>query len=147
MSKKRWSLYNTYKFVKEAREMIKPHKLYLDQLRELDKRLFGIYSTPGDYLAMSFYDGKLIFGQESITSTERSAYASSQISEMTFSELSTYYKNQSLMSQSIKMIHNSNHGTNHSKQYIDNEYKIQSPNKNMNLKYFDQSVNGVIKLA
>jgi len=133
MSKKRWSLYNTYKFVKEAREMIKPHKLYLDQLRELDKRLFGIYSTPGDYLAMSFYDGKLIFGQESISTTERSAYASSQISQMSFRELSTYYENQSLMSQSIKMIHNSNRGTNHSSQYIYSEYKTQSPNKKYEL--------------
>jgi len=147
MSKKRWSLYNTYKFVKEAREMIKPHKLYLDQLRELDKRLFGIYSTPDDYLAMSFRDGKLIFGQESITSTERYSYASSQISEMTFSELSTYYKNQSWMSQSIKMIRNTNHGTHHSSRSYITNIKPNHSMKNMNFKYSAQSMNGGIKFA
>jgi len=92
MSKKRWSLYRSYMFVKEARQMIKPHKLYLDQLRELDKRLFGIYSTPEDYLAMSFSCGRLFFGQDSISSTEKSAYASSQISSMTALEFATYSK-------------------------------------------------------
>ena len=94
MSKKYWSFYRAYKYVKEAREMIKPHQLYLDQLRELDKRLFGIYSTPDDYLAIGYAEGKLTFGEESITATERSAYMSVQISAMTPPQLAAYQKSQ-----------------------------------------------------
>lgn len=74
--------------------MIKPHQSYLVQLRELDKRLFGIYSTPDDYLAMGYAEGKLTFGEESITATERSAYMTRQISAMTPPQLAAYHKSQ-----------------------------------------------------
>jgi len=94
MRKKRWPFYRAYKYVKEAREMIKPHQLYLDQLRELDKQIFGIYSTPNDYLAIGYAEGKLTFGEESITAKARSAYKSRQISAMTPPQLAAYHKSQ-----------------------------------------------------
>jgi len=93
MTKKRWTFYHAHKFVKEARELTQPHKLYLDQLRELDKELFGVYSTPDDYLTIGFSAGELTFA-EKLTTMERSNYISSQLNLMSSEQLSVYRKSQ-----------------------------------------------------
>jgi len=81
MSKKRWSFYSAHRFVKQARAMIQPHKLYVQQLRALDKELFGIHSTPDDYLAIYMSGGEVRIS-ETFTPVERLAYKSSQITLM-----------------------------------------------------------------
>jgi len=44
------SLYEAYAFLKEKRELIHPHKKYLEQLRQLDLELHKVYSTPRNFL-------------------------------------------------------------------------------------------------
>jgi len=49
----RWknlTLHEAYTFLKEKRELIHPHKKYIEQLRELDKELYNVYSTPENFL-------------------------------------------------------------------------------------------------
>lgn len=93
MTKKRWTFYHAHKYVKKARELIQPHKLYLDQLRELDKELFGVYSTPDDYLAIGFTAGELTIA-EKLNTAERSAYITSQLNLMSSEQLKAYRKSQ-----------------------------------------------------
>jgi len=50
MKSKNLSFYEAYSFVKEKRELIHPHKKYIEQLRRLDKTLHTVYSTPKDFL-------------------------------------------------------------------------------------------------
>lgn len=93
MSNKRWTFYHAHKYVKQARAMIQPHKSYVDQLRTLDKELFGIYSTPEDYLAICVTGGELTIA-ESFPTAERSAYKSSQLNLMSPEQLTVYRKSQ-----------------------------------------------------
>jgi atypical dual specificity phosphatase len=93
MSKKRWTFYNAHNYVKQKREMIHPNKSYVDQLRDLDMQLFGIYSAPDDYLAISFSDGVLTVA-DAMTATERTLYKSQQISLMSPQQLAAYRKSQ-----------------------------------------------------
>jgi len=44
------SLHEAYTMLKEKRELIHPHKKYIEQLRELDLQLHKVYSTPGSFL-------------------------------------------------------------------------------------------------
>jgi len=50
MRYKELSFHEAYMFLKEKRELIHPHKKYIEQLRELDKQLHKVYSTPEDFL-------------------------------------------------------------------------------------------------
>jgi len=50
MKSKNISLHEAYTFLKERRELIHPHKKYIEQLRELDFKLHKVYSTPGSFL-------------------------------------------------------------------------------------------------
>jgi len=93
MSTKEFDFYNAYNLVKKARPIIRPHKSYVDQLRELDKELFDIHSTPDDYLAIGLNEGKLTIA-ESLTPAERSVYRSTQISQMSPEQLRAYRKSQ-----------------------------------------------------
>jgi len=53
MKSKNLSFYEAYTLVKEKREMIHPHKKYIEQLRRLDKELHTVYSTPKGFLDIS----------------------------------------------------------------------------------------------
>jgi len=50
MKLKNLSLYEAYSLVKEKRELIHPHKAYIEQLRQLDLKLHKVYSTPKNFL-------------------------------------------------------------------------------------------------
>jgi len=50
MKSKKLSFYEAYALVKEKRELIHPHKNYIEQLRRLDKQLHKVYSTPENFL-------------------------------------------------------------------------------------------------
>jgi len=50
MKFKKLSFYEAYALVKEKRELIHPHKNYIEQLRRLDKQLHTVYSTPENFL-------------------------------------------------------------------------------------------------
>jgi len=50
MKSKNLSFYEAYTLVKEKRELIHPHKNYIEQLRRLDKQLHTVYSTPKNFL-------------------------------------------------------------------------------------------------
>jgi len=53
MKSKNISFYEAYTLVKEKREIIHPHKKYIEQLRRLDKQLHTIDSTPKNFLDIS----------------------------------------------------------------------------------------------
>merc|ERR1719233_2859738 len=50
MKSRNLSLYEAYSFLKEKRELIHPHKKYLEQLRQLDLELHKVFSTPRNFL-------------------------------------------------------------------------------------------------
>jgi len=50
MKSRNQSLYEAYSFLKEKRELIHPHKKYMEQLRQLDLELHKVYSTPSNFL-------------------------------------------------------------------------------------------------
>jgi len=50
MKFKNLSLYEAYSLVKEKRQLIHPHKSYIEQLRQLDLKLHKVYSTPKNFL-------------------------------------------------------------------------------------------------
>jgi len=54
MRYKKLSLHEAYTLLKEKRELIHPHKKYIEQLRELDKKLYKVYSTPENFLDIEF---------------------------------------------------------------------------------------------
>merc|ERR1712060_282152 len=50
MKSRNLSLYEAYSFLKRKRELIHPHKKYIEQLRQLDLELHKVYSTPKNFL-------------------------------------------------------------------------------------------------
>jgi len=52
MNLRRESLFDAYKSVKDRRKIIHPHKEYIQQLREFEKKLHGVYSVPEDFLSL-----------------------------------------------------------------------------------------------
>jgi len=50
MKSRNLSLYEAYSFLKEKRELIHPHKKYMEQLRQLDLELYKVFSTPSNFL-------------------------------------------------------------------------------------------------
>jgi len=50
MKSRNLSLYEAYTLVKEKRQLIHPHKKYIEQLRQLDLKLHKVYSTPKNFL-------------------------------------------------------------------------------------------------
>jgi len=51
---KKLSFHEAYTFLKEKRALIHPHKEYIKQLRDLDKQLHSVYSTPKNFLDIAF---------------------------------------------------------------------------------------------
>jgi len=50
MKSRNLSFYEAYSLVKKKRELIHPHKDYIEQLRQLDLQLHKVYSTPKNFL-------------------------------------------------------------------------------------------------
>merc|ERR1711920_1111409 len=50
MKSKNLSFYEAYTVLKEKRELIHPHKKYIEQLRQLDLELHKVHSTPENFL-------------------------------------------------------------------------------------------------
>jgi len=78
MKNKKMSMHDAYTFVKEKRNIIHPHKLYIEQLREYDKRLYGVYSVLPDFLTVSVADGRLNVAHEDWTPIQSLQYRESQ---------------------------------------------------------------------
>ena len=59
--------------------MIRPHRAYISQLREFDKRLHGVYSVLPGFLSLSYdEDGSLVIAHENWTKKQSTAYKTSQ---------------------------------------------------------------------
>jgi len=58
MRYEKWSLHEAYTFLKEKRELIHPHKKYMQQLRSLDKELHDVYSAPKSFLNLELCSEK-----------------------------------------------------------------------------------------
>jgi len=50
MKSRNLTFYEAYTLLKEKRELIHPHKKYIEQLRQLDLKLHKVYSAPEDFL-------------------------------------------------------------------------------------------------
>jgi len=50
MKSRNLSLFEAYSLLKKKRELIHPHKKYIEQLRQLDIELHKVYSTPENFL-------------------------------------------------------------------------------------------------
>jgi len=50
MKSKNLSFHEAYTLLKEKRELIHPHKKYIEQLRQLDLELYKVHSTPKNFL-------------------------------------------------------------------------------------------------
>merc|ERR1719474_2284405 len=72
------NMHEAYLSVKAKREMIHPNKLYIQQLREYDKQLYGVYSVLPDFLTVSYSDGQLRILHENWSSVESLQYRQSQ---------------------------------------------------------------------
>jgi len=64
MCSRNMSLYKAYAFVKEKRKVIHPHKLYIQQLREIEKQLHGHWSVLPDFLTRYLSDGELVVAHD-----------------------------------------------------------------------------------
>jgi len=72
------TMHDAYVFVKTKRDIVHPHKLYIKQLREYDKRLFGVYSVLPDFLSVTVNDGQLKVAHENWTPMQSLEYRVSQ---------------------------------------------------------------------
>jgi len=78
MKIKGYTLFKAWQLVKEEREMVMPHRLYVMQLRELDFQLQGVYSTPENFLLLCCKDGEVTIQHENMTELESFEYRESQ---------------------------------------------------------------------
>jgi len=78
MKKEKMNMHDAYSFVKERRNLVHPHKLYIEQLREYDKRLHGVYSVMPGFLNISVSDGRVNVAQENWTPLQSLQYRESQ---------------------------------------------------------------------
>jgi len=80
MRSEKWSLHEAYTFLKEKRELIHPHKKYMQQLRSLDKELYDVYSTPRGFLNLELCSQMGIkIRHEDFSSVASHAYIQKQI--------------------------------------------------------------------
>lgn len=79
MQKCNWSLHDAYTFVKKKRDIVQPHKEYIQQLRILEKQLHGVYSVKPEFLTMSMDDGELVIIDENWTKNDSTLYQNSQL--------------------------------------------------------------------
>jgi len=74
------TLWSAHKLVKAERPLIHPHPSYIKQLREYNKELWGLYSTPANFLALSVLEGDVNIAHEFMSSNDSSIYMLSQVS-------------------------------------------------------------------
>lgn len=79
------SMHDAYLFVKAKRNVIHPSNLYIQQLREYDKWLFGVYSVEADFLSVSYVDGQLMVKHEDWTRESSDKYKAKQERERSHS--------------------------------------------------------------
>jgi len=84
------SLFNAYKFVKSKRALIQPHVSYVQQLRSIDQQINKIYSTPDDFLTVSYYGSTLNIAHEEMSADESSRYIMEQLDSMNTEQRETY---------------------------------------------------------
>jgi len=75
------SMHDAYLLVKSKRDIIHPHKLYIQQLREYEKQLYGVYSVLPDFLTVTYNNGQLNILHENWTSVQSLGYRESQLNE------------------------------------------------------------------
>jgi len=75
------SMHHAYRFVKEKRHLIHPNNLYIQQLREYDKRLFGVYSVKPNFLSVSYEDGEVKVEEEDWSENQSREYKKKQEKE------------------------------------------------------------------
>lgn len=92
--KKYNSLFKAYRFVKNKRMMVQPHKSYIKQLRSLDLKINKIYSTPDDFLHMSYFEGNLDIAHEAMSAYESTNYIRSQLEVMSTERRNSYNSHQ-----------------------------------------------------
>jgi len=77
------SLYEAYTLVKEKRELIHPHKKYLEQLRQLDLNLHKVYSTPENFLDIALCSKEEIkIMHHNFSKNDSEIYKKTQISNL-----------------------------------------------------------------
>jgi len=81
MNKNQMCMYVAYRFVKERRDVIHPCNLYIQQLREYDKQLFGVYSVKPNFLSLSYEDGELKVKDENWSPVQSREYKELQKKE------------------------------------------------------------------
>jgi len=74
------TLWSAHKLVKAERPLIHPHPSYIKQLREYNKELWGLYSTPDNFLALSVREGDVNVAHEFMSPNDSSIYMLSQLS-------------------------------------------------------------------
>jgi len=79
MTEFHWTLHEAYIFVKEKRNVTQPTKRYIDQLREYDKRLHGVYSVLPDFLNLKMVDGKPHLLHENWSTEQSREYIKKQV--------------------------------------------------------------------
>jgi len=75
------SMHDAYLFVKKKRDIVHPSNLYIQQLREYDKHLFGVYSVKPNFLSVSYEDGELKVQHENWTADQSDKYKELQKTE------------------------------------------------------------------
>jgi len=75
------SMHEAYRFVKERRDVVHPSNLYIQQLREYDKQLFGVYSVKPNFLSLSYEDGELKVEEENWSAVQSREYKKMQKNE------------------------------------------------------------------
>merc|ERR1719382_333891 len=78
MTKCAMNMHEAYLFVKARRDIIHPNELYIKQLRDYDKDLYGVYSVLPDFLSVTYNDGQLKVAHEDWTDKQSLAYTQSQ---------------------------------------------------------------------
>lgn len=92
--KKYNSFFKAYKHVKFKRPMVQPHKSYIKQLRDLDLQINKIYSTPANFLTMTFNNGYVDIAHEGWSQYDSTNYIRNQLMEMNTEDLATYQSHQ-----------------------------------------------------
>lgn len=94
MTECKMNMHDAYLFVKAKRNIIHPNKLYIQQLREYEKQLYGVYSVLPDFLSVTYSDGELKISHEDWTSVQSLAYRESQKNEHSISSKSNTQNNE-----------------------------------------------------
>jgi len=76
-------LHGAYTFLKQKRELIDPHKKYIEQLRELDIQLHKVYSTFENFLEHSFTPrGTITIQDENFSKVASQIYKMQQLDNL-----------------------------------------------------------------